>query len=362
MNVSFLDLRVNSTEKALLQNAINRVLDHGQLVMGPEVFEYEELLAAYCNRRFSVAVGSGTTALILALKALRLSPGDEVITSSLSWIATANAIAIVGATPVFADIEADLNISPDSVYKLITPKTKAVISVDFTGKLADWKSLEQICADNNLYLIADSSQSFGAKRSNCISGSYGIMSAMSHNPMKVLGALGEAGSILTDDPQLKESLAMLRYNGTVNKEFLVEPSINGRMDTLQASVLIERLKNFASIQEIRQHNASIYRQELSDVDEIILPCVASDELHSFYTYTIIAGDRDRLQNRLHDQGVEAKIQHPILMCHQPPYRNCMNDCVKGKSLVGKVLSIPIHEKLNRGHIEYVSDCIRAFYR
>lgn len=232
-SIQFLDLRVENSEKLKMIEAFTKVLDHGQLVMGPEVYQFENMLAQYCQRKYCTAVGSGTTAVYLALKALDLKPGDEVITSSLSWIATANAIALNGAQPVFADINDDLNISTDSVAHLITSKTKAILSVDYTGKLADIVSLTELSSSHNLKLVADASQAFGASRFGKVSGSYGDIAAISHNPMKVLGALGEAGSVLTDDLDTKERLDILRYNGTINKEYLVTPSLNGRMSTLR---------------------------------------------------------------------------------------------------------------------------------
>ena len=170
--------------------------------------------------------------------------------------------------------------------------------------MADFRQLENICAEYNLTLIADASQAFGAKRNGRMSGSYGKLSAISHNPMKVLAGVGEAGSILTDDESLKNKLDILRYNGTINKEYLVEPSINGRMDTVQASVLLYRLSKFADLQQSRQANALYYYQNLSSVSQIQLPAVEVDETHAYYTFTILAQERDRLRSYLDDAGIE----------------------------------------------------------
>ena len=174
------------------------------------------------------------------------------------------------ATPVFADIDNSLNICPKSVLRLITKNTRAIVSVDYIGKMLI-SVAENICAEYNLTLIADASQAFGAKRNGRVSGSYGKLSAISHNPMKVLAATGEAGSILTDDLELKNKLDILRYNGTINKEYLVEPSVNGRMDTLQAAVLLHRLSNFRSLQSQRQKNSQFYFKHLSSVSQVRLP-------------------------------------------------------------------------------------------
>ena len=361
IKVPFLDLRSDSNEKHNLVKCINNVLDHGQLVMGPEIREFEEKVSSFCNRKFCTAVGSGTTALVLALKALDLQPNDEVITTSLSWIATANAISVNNATPVFADIDDSLNISPKSVLRLITKNTRAIVSVDYTGKMADFSQLEQISDEYNLPLIADASQAFGAKRNGRISGSYGKLSAISHNPMKVLAGIGEAGSILTDDEVLKNKLDVLRYNGTINKEYLVEPSINGRMDTVQAAVLLHRLSKFGDLQKRRQENAFFYFQHLSSVSQVQLPVIEEGETHAWYTFTILAQKRDRLRAFLDEAGIETKIQHPILMCEQSPYQNCAHESENALDLRNKILCIPIHEKLTIDQLEHVVNKIKEFY-
>ena len=238
MKVPFLDLRVtHQDERRELLDAYARVLDHGRLVMGPEIEELESTIADDCDRRFCISVGSGTDAVYLGLRALGIGPGQEVITTSLSWIATANAIALTGATPVFADIGNDLNLSVESVEGLITKNTAAIISVNYTGRIADNDVLERVAMDHDLVLVEDASQSYGARLDERPSGAFGALSAMSHNPMKVFGATGEAGSVVVDDPALAEKLVELRYNGTVGRETCVEPSLNGRMDTVQAAAL-----------------------------------------------------------------------------------------------------------------------------
>lgn len=361
LKVPFLDLKATPSEKSQLLSSIADVLDHGQLVMGPEIFTFEEKVASYCNRNFSTSVGSGTTALVLALKALELNPSDEVITTSLSWIATANAIALNNAIPVFADVDSNLNICPDSVLRLINKNTRAIISVDYTGKLADFVRLEKICDAHNLFLIADASQAFGAQRGGRVSGSYGHISAISHNPMKVLAGIGEAGSILTDDEHLKNKFDILRYNGTINKEYLLEPSFNGRMDTVQAAVLIKRLCSFGTLQQLRQANASLYYQYLSSVDQIKLPHIDVDETHALYTFTVIAERRDELMAYLDSVGIETKIHHPILMCDQTPYQKCVHESTNASILREKILCIPIHEKLDHDQVLHVANSIKYFY-
>jgi len=339
--------------------AISSVLKHGKLVMGPEIETFEKKIAQYCSRKYCVSVGSGTDALYLGLRALDIKKGDEVITTSLSWIATANAIALTGATPVFADIKDDLNMDPDSVKSLVSDKTKAILVVNYTGKIADMDALSAIAAEHKIMLIEDGSQSFGALYKGRRCGSFGIISCISHNPMKVLAAVGEAGSIFCDDAALYERLISLRYNGTVNRETCIEPSLNGRMDTIQAAVLINRIDDFERIIEIRRRNAKLYAAGLKDY--VVVPLQKEYENDVFYTYTIRSSKRDALKSFLESAGIETKIQHQLLMPQQPAYnKSTKGNFENANKIVKEVLCIPIHEKLETEQLEYVIDAIKKF--
>ena len=359
MKVPFLDLRVEKdNEIQVILGAVEKVLRHGKLVMGPELVEFEEKLAKFCSRKYAVGVGSGTDALFLGIKALGIGRGDQVITTSLSWVATCNAIKLTGATPVFADIKDDLNIDVDSVASLITSQTKAILFVNFTGRLCNIDALLELAARHGLYLIEDGSQSFGASLGNQKSGSFGIISAISHNPMKVFASIGEAGSILCDDEEIYEKLQVLRYNGTVNRETCIVPSLNGRMDTIQAAVLLERLKTFNEVISSRRHNASIYLEQL--VDFVKLPVVQTVDSHVYYTFTLMSSERDKLKSFLESKGIETKIQHPLLMPQQPAYRDSIGEWKNAKIYSSQILSIPVHEKLARNQIDYVIEMIQLF--
>ena len=358
VRVPFLDLRVTETaEHKSLMQAVEQVLNHGRLVMGPEIDLFEERVASYCGRRHCVSVGSGTDALFIGLKALGLGPGDEVITTSLSWIATANAIALTGATPVFADISEDLNINPLSVQRLITPKTKAILVVDYTGRIPNMEALIVICEKHNLFLVEDGSQAFGALRAGRRCGSFGILSAISHNPMKLLAAIGEAGSILCDNDELAERLRILRYNGTINRETCIEPSLNGRMDTLQASILLCRLNTVKELIERRRANAAYYLEKLSG--HVILPFDEPDESQVFYTFTIQTHKRDFLERRLASLGIETKVQHRLPMPEHPAYKPARGEFSNAIKLSKNILALPVHEKLTRDQCEFVVESVLA---
>jgi dTDP-4-amino-4,6-dideoxygalactose transaminase len=360
--IPFLDLRVESdADRQELLSAIDAVFRHGRLVMGPEVEELERQVAAYCGRQFGVGVNSGTDALLLALKSLGLGPGDEVITTSLSWIATANAIALTGATPVFADVRDDLNIDPESVRRLITPRTKAVLPVHYTGKVCQVPALVDLCERHGLTMIEDAAQAFGAGHHGRKAGSFGTLACFSMNPMKVYAACGEAGMVLTDSRDLYESLIALRYNGTVNRETCVRPSLNGRIDTIQAAILLKRLPAVEGIARKRRAIAARYQEQLAGVVE--LPTEAAGEYDVYYTFIIRCDRRDKLKIFLEAKGIETKIQHQLLMPEQPAYRtNPRGHFPNAQRLVKRILCLPVHEKLSLDDADYVAEAVREFFK
>ena len=360
--VPFLDLRVSDDQtRQLLLHAIDTVLQHGRIVMGPEVEELERQMAAICGRHYGIGVNSGTDALFLGLKSIGIGPGDEVITTSLSWIATTNAIALTGATPVFADVRDDLNIDTDSVARLITPATKAIMPVHYTGKACRMTALMALAQQNSLIIVEDASQAFTARFQNNIVGSFGKLACFSMNAMKVFAACGEAGMVVTDDQKIYDRLIALRYNGTVNRETCIEPSINGRLDTIQAAILLKRLESFATLIEKRREIASWYNDLLKDV--VRIPIEQDDEWDVYYTYTIQADRRNALKEHLERQGIETKIQHPILMPEQPAYRErVIGEYKNAQRLVNRILSIPANEKITYEDVKYVASSLRNFYQ
>lgn len=358
--VPFLDLRVPENERKEILHAIDTVLQHGRLVIGPEVNTFESCIAEYCSKKFGVGMNSGTDSLFLALKALDIGPGDEVITTSLSWIATANAIALTGARPVFADISDDLNIEPKSVLNLISTRTKAILPVHYTGKVCDMNALQSISEEKQIPLVEDAAQAFGATYRGKPAGSFGQIACFSMNPMKILGACGEAGIVLTNDPSVHERLICLRYNGTINKEQCVVTSLNCRLDTLQAAILLYRLKNVSNHIDKRRSIAAYYNEHL--VDYVTIPKEMEGSRDIYYTYTIRTSLRDKLKSYLEERGIEVKIQHPYLMCQQPIYKQYLKQPVpNAEKIVREILCLPIHEKLTLEDLDYVVSSIRNFF-
>ena len=360
--VKFMDLRVNdSRERESLLKVFNRVMDHGQFIMHKEVHDFEDAFSKYCGRRYCAGVDSGTSALFIALKGMKIGLGDEVITTSLSWIATANAIAMTGATPVFCDIGEDLNIDPTSVERMITKKTRAILVVHYTGRIVDIDAFIALSEKYGIPLVEDAAQAFGSKYREKVAGSFGYVGCFSMNPMKVLAACGEAGAIVTDDNELHERIIALRYNGTLNKEVCIQPSLNGRLDSLQAGILVERLRDVnKKILKIR-NNVSLYNKLLPK--KIIPSFEIEDANSSFYSYTVQVDKREELMKFLSHMSIETKIQHPILMCEQEPYINCPKDNItNSQRIVKRILSLPVNENITKDQIHYVSESISKFYK
>lgn len=361
MHVPFLDLRVLDPEmKSEMINSISAVLDHGRILLGPEVDKFESQLAAYCGVRHAVGVASGTDALVLGLKALGVSPGDEVITSCLSFVGTANGIAMTGATPVFCDVTEDLLLDPQRLDGLITPRTKVVLPVHFTGRLADITAIDDICRRHGLVLAEDAAPAIGATYMGKRAGSFGKVGCLSINPMKVLNALGEAGAVLTDDDEVRDRLLALRYNGLINREYCHFRSINGRIDTLQAAVLLPRMKRLESIIARRNEIAARYDAEFSKI--VVTPSRRSGYRDVYYTYTILTTRRDNLAAFLNERGIETKIQHPQIIPQHPAY--CESDLGRypvATKLTKEILCIPCHEKMDNMQVDYVVRSVLSFF-
>ena len=360
MQIRYRDLSVKDPDlKKELLESVERVLTHGMLMLGPEVEQFEQEIAKACCKKYAVGMNSGTDSLYLALRSLNIGPGDEVITTPLSWVATLNSIVLAGATPVFVDIFEDLNINADLIEKAITPRTKAIMPVHFTGRLCEMSKIQDIISKHGLVLIEDAAQAYGAHINGKVAGSFGKIGCFSMNPMKVLGAYGEAGVAVTDDKDLYERLVSLRYAGTVNKEDCHTPSLNGRLDTIQAAMLLVNLKYVD--QTIHRHReiAKQYTDGLRDV----VTCPQDDgTYHVYYSYTIITDKRDELKDYLSSKGVETKIQHPILMPRQTAYKNIYQCQIPAaERLVKQILCLPNAIHLSAQEVDYIITCVRSFF-
>ena len=322
MSLPFIDLKTQY--KALkndIDSRIQTVLDHGMFVMGPEVTECEERLAEFVGSKYAVSCGSGTDASVMALMALGIGPGDEVITTTFSFIATIETIVLVGATPVLVDIEPDtFNIDVAKIEAAITPKTKAIMPVALYGQPADMDEINSLAKAKGLYVIEDAAQSFGAKYKDKRSGHLCDIGITSFFPAKPLGCYGDGGGIFTDNEEWAERLKSIRNHGQTDRYYHPMVGINGRLDTIQCSILTAKLTRYPWEIEQRQKVAAAYDQAFKDL-EVITPVVRSDRESVWAQYTLRVKDRTQFQKRLGELKVPTAVHYPSTMGEQPAYKD-----------------------------------------
>ena len=357
--VRFINLSVDDAERREYLKVIDQVLASGQFLNSSECERFETGVAKYCDAAYAVGVASGTAALYLALKCLRIGPGDEVIMPALSFVGTANAVAAVGATPVFVDIRNDLLIDPSAIESAITKNTKAIMPVQFTGNIGDMDAIGSIARRHSIPIVEDAAPAFGATYRGKKAGTFGILGCFSMNPMKVLGAVGEAGAILTQSEQMREKLMELRYHGIKGKEICLDVSTNGRLDAIQSAVLSIRLRSHEERLERRRHIAERYASRLSNIVE--LPKVNAEVRPAWYHYTILCDCRDDLMKALENDKIESRIYHSRLMPAHPPFASDLDRFKIGRAIVDRILCLPMHEKLRDDEVDRVADSISRFY-
>lgn len=303
--MEFIDLKTQQQRiRPQIEMAIKRVLDHGQYIMGPEIDELESRLAAFVGTQYCLTCASGTDALLIALIALGIGSGDEVITVPYTWISTAEVVALLGATPVFIDIRPDtFNMDPDKLEKAITPQTKAIIPVGIYGQCADMSRINAIADSYGIPVIEDAAQSFGATHHGKKSCGLSLVGCTSFFPSKPLGCYGDGGAIFTNEDELVEKMRQIRIHGQKVKHQHPLVGINGRMDTLQAAIVLEKLVIFSEECELRRQVAQRYDKLLSGIPGIQTPVVADGNESVYAQYTILLPDRDRLSQHLVAVGI-----------------------------------------------------------
>ncbi len=353
-----------AAEATALLSRLQRTLASGQWVAGPDVAELETRLAARLGARECIAVGSGTDALILSLRALGIGPGDEVITAPNSFIATASAIVHVGATPVFADVLPDQNIDPAGVEAAMTPRTRAILPVHLSGRTAHMPELLELARRHDLRVIEDAAQAIDARLNGQAAGTFGDLGCFSCHPLKNLNAAGDAGFILADDAELAARLRRLRSNGLVDRETALEWGVVSRLDSLQAAVLLERLPALDSVTETRRRNAHAYRELLAGISQIFLPPCRAEEHNVFHTFVIQVERRDELQEFLRERGIGTAIHYKIPIHLQPAARSlgyAPGAFPVAERQAQRILSLPVHQFLTQADLAYVAANIREFF-
>ena len=362
--VRFRNLAVENDElRANLLAAVDEVLKSGQLIMGAAVRDMEAKLADYCHAGHCIGVSSGTSAIYVALAAKGIGPGDEVITTPLSAIGTATAITATGATPVFVDIGEDLNINADLIEGAITPKTKAILPVHYTGRLCDMDTIMSVAKKHDLLVVEDASQAWGAKNHLGYAGAIGDSGAISTSQMKILNSYGEAGIILTSDKDYADQMVSIRYLGMVNREVCVFPTMNHKIDTIQAAMMMAGFNLVEGYIQRRLEIAMRYHEGLHDVVNCPEPPNSLDDRKCvFFDYTFNTPERSKLRLWMEEKGVEVKIRHPLSFIDQPCFEHLTKpDAPLVQRMVHEILSLPIHEKMTDDDVDYVIDAARSYF-
>jgi UDP-2-acetamido-2-deoxy-ribo-hexuluronate aminotransferase len=354
--MEFIDLKAQyQASRELINSRIQAVLDHGQYIMGPEVAELEGRLAEYTGARHCVTVASGTEALIIAMMALGIKPGDEVITTPFSFIATAEAIVLLGATPVFVDIDAaTCNIDPTAVEAQITPRTKAIMPVSLYGQAADMVGINAIATRHQLPVIEDAAQSFGAVYRGRRSCNLSTIGCTSFFPSKPLGCYGDGGAIFTSDDQLARTMREIRVHGQSRRYVHTRIGVGGRMDTLQCAIVLAKLERFEWELARRNQVASAYDALLSG--RIGMVARPRDRSSVFAQYTVVLEQREPIQAALHAAQIPTAVHYPVPMHLQPAYAHlgAPGDCPVAERMAAHVMSLPMGPYLAEADVRQVA--------
>ena len=346
--IPFIDLKTQYQKlKLSIDSRIQRVLDHGQYIMGPEVVELEEKLTAYTGAKHCITVASGTEALLISLMALGIKPGDEVITTPFTFVATAEVIVLLGAVPVFVDTEPDTcNINATRIEVAITPKTKAIMPVSLYGQPADMDEINAIAARHKLPVIEDAAQSFGAEYKGKKSCNLSTIGCTSFFPSKPLGCYGDGGAIFTNDDDLAQAMREIRVHGQSKRYVHTRVGVGGRMDTLQCAVVLGKLERFDWEVAQRVKIGARYNELFAGK----LPVVTQrlDRTSVFAQYTVFVKDRDAVQEKLKQIGIPTAVHYPVPLNEQPAYRHlCCPDCTPVSQLHARqVMSLPMSADLS----------------
>jgi UDP-2-acetamido-2-deoxy-ribo-hexuluronate aminotransferase len=359
----FIDLKA---QYAALRESIDArmraVLEHGQYIMGPEVQELEGKLAEYTGARHCITCASGTEALLIALMALDIKAGDEVITTPFTFVATAEMIVLAGATPVFVDVEEDTcNIDARKIEAAITPRTRAIMPVSLYGQPADMEEINAIGERHGVAVIEDAAQSFGASYKGRRSCNLSTIGCTSFFPSKPLGCYGDGGALFTNDDALAQAMREIRTHGQPKRYYHTRIGVGGRMDTLQCAVVLAKLERFEWEVEERIRIGRRYDELLAGAPGISLVKVRPDRTSVYAQYTVLAEDREGLEARLKAHGVPTAVHYPIPLNRQPAYAQYGVECRVpiSEAVAGRVISLPMHADLGADMQDRIVAAVRA---
>lgn len=346
-----------------IDSAIKEVIDSSQFIMGKSVGEFEANAAEYIGCKYAVGCASGTDALQIALMAIDMKPGDEIITTPFTFVATTETIALLGGIPVYVDVdEKTYNIDTDKIEAVITPKTKAILPVHLYGQPAEMDKIMEIAKKHKVKVIEDAAQAFGAVYKEKKAGSIGDIGTISFFPSKNLGAFGDAGMVTTSDPELEEKMRIIAVHGSKRRYYHDLLGINSRLDTIQAAVLNVKLKYLEDYHNARINAANIYNERLKGVIEhpFVLPYVK----HIFHQYSVRVPKRDAMQAFLNEHGIPSMIYYPVPLHLQQAYRfNYKEGDFPVTEMLSKdIISFPMHTELTAEQIDYITGKVVDFIK
>lgn len=365
MQVPLLDLKAQyAAIRDEIIRTITDVCESQLFALGPAVAEFEEKIAAYCGSKYAIGVSSGSDALLASLMALKIKPGDEVITTAFTFFATAGAIARLGAKPVFVDVVSDsYNIDPAGIEEKITEKTRAIIPVHLFGQLAQMKPIMEIAKRHNLAVIEDACQSIGATQNGVKCGNFGELGCFSFYPSKNLGGFGDSGLVTTNDGKLAERVRLLRTHGENQRYLHKMIGGNFRLDAIQGAVLAVKLKYLDKWNEKRRQNAALYDTIFAD-SPVRHPKIDSNNVSTYHQYTITVSERDKLQKFLAENKISSAVYYPKPLHLQDCFRKLgyqNGDLPVAERLCNEVLSLPVYPELTAEQIEYTAKTVLKFY-
>ncbi len=354
--IEFIDLKKQQSRiKDNLDEAIQRVLSHGQYILGPEVSELEEKLASFVGVKHCITCANGTDALQIALMALGVKAGDEVITPGFSYIATAEAAAVLGAKAVYVDVDPKTyNMDADLLEARITEKTKAIIPVSLYGQCADFDKINAIASKHKIPVIEDAAQSFGAVYKGRRSCSLSTVACTSFFPSKPLGCYGDGGAMFTNDDDIALALRQIARHGQDRRYHHVRVGMNSRLDTLQAAIILQKLTIFDEEISLRQQVADLYEEKLSGLGLLSLPYIEEHSTSVYAQYTVRVADRPSVQETLKAEGIPSVVHYPIPLNKQPAVADESVFLNVGDEVASQVLSLPMHPYLTEQEINLVA--------
>lgn len=360
MKIDFIDLNAQQNRiKSKVEAGIKRVLAHGQYILGPEVHELEERLAAYVGAKYCISVANGTDALQIAQMALGIGPGDEVITPGFTYIATAETVALLGATPVYVDIDPrTYNLDPALLEAAITPRTKAIVPVSLFGQCAEFDAINAIAKRHGIAVIEDAAQSFGATYKGKKSCNLSTIACTSFFPSKPLGGYGDGGAIFTNDDQLAKIIRQIARHGQDRRYHHVRIGVNSRLDTLQAAILLPKLDILDEEIVLRQEIAERYRGLLLEAGIDTIPYIEAHNTSVYAQYTLQIPERSKVIEALKEGGVPTAVHYPIPLNKQPAVRDDKVMLPRGDAVAERVISLPMHPYLTISQQGRVAELLR----